>query len=179
MKLDDISNQVKDKVFVQNYTSTQKIDGVEFVELKEFTDCGGTFSELVRVSEGKLEAKDGFNLRQVNYSVMEPGAVKAFHLHYQQDELWFVPPKERLIMGLLDARANSSIEGVQMRFIMGVHKPRLLYIPAGVAHGAANPYIEKASVMYFTNQQFNLSQPDEQRLPWNVLGEDFWQIRKE
>ena len=33
-----------------------------------------------------------------------------------------------------------------------------------------------ATIVYFVNQQFNPADPDERRLPWDILGADFWQM---
>jgi dTDP-4-dehydrorhamnose 3,5-epimerase-like enzyme len=63
-----------------------------------------------------------------------------------------------------------------MRFVMGAGRSRLLLIPRGVAHGAANPWTEVAPMFYFVNQQFSLSEPDERRLPWDAFGADFWEM---
>lgn len=178
MDIKDISSKFASDVTTQDYTPTARIDGVEFIDIKEFADCGGSFSELVRVKTGKITGLTGFDLKQVNYSVIEPGAVKAFHLHYTQSELWFIPPKEKLLIGMIDTRKGSKTKDVSMRFVMGMHKPRLLYIPKGVAHGIGNPYQERSTMIYFANQNFNLDKPDEQRLPWDTLGADFWQIQK-
>lgn len=167
------------KITTQDYTPSPKIDGVEFINLKEFADCGGSFMELLRITNAESEAKTGFTPRQINYSVVQPGSVKAFHLHYQQNEFWFVPPSQRMLMGLYDVRNDSPTKGAVMRFVLGAHQPRLLYIPAGVAHGTANLGITEATIIYITDQQFDLNNLDEQRLPWDALGTDFWVSRKE
>ncbi len=63
-----------------------------------------------------------------------------------------------------------------MRLILGAGKAQLLLIPRGVAHGCANIGAVPSTIVYYVNQQFNLADPDERRLPWNILGEDFWQM---
>jgi dTDP-4-dehydrorhamnose 3,5-epimerase len=108
---------------------------------------------------------------------MEPGTIKAWHLHERQDDLWFVPPQSRLLVGLLDVREGSPSYDVPMRFVMGAGKARLLFIPRGVAHGVANLTQQPASVLYFATEPFNSAHPDEHRLPWDTLGPDFWTIQ--
>jgi len=179
MDQNNVIPEAAPKVTVQDYTPSPKIEGVEFVDLKEFADCGGSFMELMHITDGQCEAKAGFIPRQINYSVVQPGSVKAFHLHYRQNEFWFIPPAQRMLMGLYDVRNDSPSKGVSMRFVLGAHKPRLLYIPAGVAHGTANLGLTENSIIYITDQQFNLEALDEQRLPWDTLGADFWKIKQE
>jgi dTDP-4-dehydrorhamnose 3,5-epimerase-like enzyme len=43
-----------------------------------------------------------------------------------------------------------------------------------VAHGLVNISKKESNMLYFVNQQFNIEDPDEYRLPWDTLGEDFW-----
>jgi dTDP-4-dehydrorhamnose 3,5-epimerase len=109
---------------------------------------------------------------------MLPGTIKAFHLHFNQEDVWFVMPYDRLLIGLFDARENSKTYKQSMRFVMGAGRAQILYLPRGVAHGLANIWQQPANMIYFVNQQFDANQPDEQRLPWDTLGADFWEIKK-
>ncbi|MDO8471582.1 MAG: dTDP-4-dehydrorhamnose 3,5-epimerase family protein [bacterium] len=179
MNSDNVIAKVKDKVTTQDYTPTTQITGVEILELKEFVDDGGSFLELARLQTGLLQAKPDFTVRQINFSLVQPGGIKAFHLHYNQNECWFVPPAQRLLLGLYDVRQDSATAEVTMRLALGGHKARLVFIPAGVAHGVANLENTAGNLIYLADQNFSLEQPDEQRLPYDILGADFWQRRKE
>jgi dTDP-4-dehydrorhamnose 3,5-epimerase len=179
MKLDPtaIGPDFAPKVTTQDYSPTPKIDGVKLIDLRLMVDDGGSFAELVRFAEdGSLEAIPEFTPRQSSYSEVLPGAVKAFHLHFNQEDVWFVPPGDRLLIGLVDARKDSPSYKVSQRFVMGGGRAQLLYIPRGVGHGGANIWQKPAAILYFVNQQFNLADPDERRLPWDILGKDFWQL---
>ena len=164
-------------VTTQQYGGGTKIEGVKILPLNLLTDDGGSFAELVRFDEaGNLEAIPDFKVRQSSYSLVLPGAIKAFHLHFNQDDVWFVPPTDRLLIGLVDARKASPSYKATMRFVMGGGKAQLLYIPRGVGHGGANIGTQPATILYYVNQRFDLSDPDERRLPWDIVGEDFWAI---
>src|SRR5438128_2157045 len=91
---------------LQSYGPGPSIDGVEVVELKRFADDGGTLTELVRLSDGRTAALAGFTLRQINYSELSPGAIKAFHLHTRQTDVWFVPPGDRMLVVLVDVQSD-------------------------------------------------------------------------
>ncbi len=173
-----IGDDYRSQVTVQAYGSGGRIDGVEFIALRHLMDEGGDFMELIRLNEhGALAAKPDMKVTQVNYSRVLPGAIKAFHLHFNQEDVWFVPPTDRLLIGLLDVRAGSPTYQQHMRFILGPGPSRMVYIPRGVAHGAANLWGQPAQIMYFVNQHFSLEEPDERRLPWDVCGADFWTIQ--
>jgi len=172
-----IGDDLHGAVFTQDYSPKPKIEGVRILDLKLMIDDGGTFAELIRLDEnGNLELIPEFKVRQSSYSEMLPGVVKAFHLHYNQEDVWFIPPTDRLLIGLIDARKDSSSYRVTQRFVMGAGKAQLLYIPRGVGHGAANLSQKSTSILYFVNQHFNLQAPDEQRLPWDVVGKEFWEM---
>lgn len=173
----DFSAEVRERITTQQYGGAPKIDGVRVIDLRLMVDDGGSFAELLRVDEtGCIEGVPGFKVRQSSYSLVLPGAIKAFHLHYNQDDVWFVMPTDRLIVGLLDVRKGSPSENASMRVVLGAGKAQILYIPRGVAHGCANIATTPTTIVYFVNQQFNLADPDERRLPWDILGAAFWQM---
>ncbi|MDE3075162.1 MAG: dTDP-4-dehydrorhamnose 3,5-epimerase family protein [Chloroflexota bacterium] len=168
----------RDQLSTQDYSPTKPIAGVEIIELRQSSDEGGDFMELARLSAtGELLAKPGMQVAQINYSRVLPGAVKAFHLHFQQEDVWFVPPTDRLLIGLVDVRQESSTSGQRMRFVLGGSRTRMVHIPRGVAHGAANLWNEPAQLVYLVNQHFSADRPDEHRLPWDLCGADFWTIQ--
>jgi dTDP-4-dehydrorhamnose 3,5-epimerase len=152
---------------------------VQILDLRMFVDDGGSFNELIRLGDdGSVAALPAFRVRQSSYSEVLPGVIKAWHLHDVQDDLWFVPPSQRLLVGLLDVRENSATYKQSMRTILGGGAAKLLYIPAGVAHGAANPWQNPAGLIYYVSSQFDAANPDELRLPWDTLGTEFWQIQQ-
>ncbi len=174
---EDFSPDYWPHVTTQGYGGSPRIDGVRIIDLRLLTDDGGSFAELVRFDEeGNLEAIPEFKVRQSSYSLVLPGAIKAFHLHFNQEDVWFVPPTDRLLVGMIDTRKASPTCGATMRFVMGGGKAQLLYIPRGVGHGGANIGTQPATILYYVNQCFNLQDPDERRLPWDIAGRDFWQI---
>lgn len=174
---DDFGPDFLPHLSTQQYGGGRKIEGVKIIPLNLLTDDGGSFAELVHFDEaGNLEAIPEFKVRQSSYSLVLPGAVKAFHLHYNQEDVWFVPPTDRLLIGLVDARKDSPSYKATMRFVMGGGKAQLLYIPRGVGHGGANIGTQPATILYYVNQRFDLNDPDERRLPWDIVGADFWAI---
>jgi dTDP-4-dehydrorhamnose 3,5-epimerase len=177
LRPDELAPAYAAVVTTQEYTSRPRIDGVQILDLRLMNDDGGSFAELVRFDEqGRLLAIPSFQVRQSSYSLVLPGAIKAFHLHYNQEDVWFVPPTDRLLIGLLDCRKDSPTVGESMRFVMGGGKAQLLYIPRGVAHGGANVGAIPATILYYVNQHFSLDDPDERRVPWDILGADFWEL---
>jgi len=163
---------------LQEYKSTKMIEGVRLIEYDFHADDGGDFHEIARLKNGLVTSLEAFELKQINRSRFNPGLIKAFHLHMRQDEVWAVHPMDRLLVGLLDTRKGSKTKGLHMRLLLGAGKCRMLYIPKGVAHGGMVLDQKPVDVIYLVNQNFSPSEPDEWRLPWNLLGEEFWKITK-
>jgi len=168
------------QISLQDYSKKTIIEGVEILNLKRFNDDGGSFTELGRLSSGIPEALPDFEIKQVNYSEMSPEAIKAFHVHRNQTDVWFVPPRDKILLVLADAREGSETEGVVMRIPLGDFNSRLVKIPPGVAHGCKNVATENGQIIYFVNQVFSADPDisDEGRLPWDYFGTDVWEIEK-
>jgi dTDP-4-dehydrorhamnose 3,5-epimerase len=165
---------------VQDYSAKPMIAGVELVQLRRFNDDGGSMTELGRLQDGVHADLPGFVVRQVNYSVMEPLAIKAFHLHKRQTDVWFVPPSDKILLVLGDVRAGSATQGMVKRIVLGDGNSRLVRIPPGVAHGCRNLRPAAPSlIVYFVDVQFSTgSDCDEGRLPWDHFGAAVWEVER-
>lgn len=170
------SEDAKRAFSVQQYGAAPEIDGVQLVELTRHHDDGGSMTELGRLVGAEHQQLPGFTLRQVNYSEVEPGVIKAFHLHARQTDVWFVPPGDHVLVVLVDVRKGSRTEGVRRRVVLGHGSSRLLRIPPGVAHGARNLGTTTARIVYFTDVHFSAdpAATDEGRLPWDHVGAEIW-----
>ena len=172
--------QAKRVFQMQSYGPRPVIDGVQIADLKRHHDDGGSMTELARLVEGTPEGLAGFTIRQINFSEVEPGAIKAFHLHARQTDVWFVPPTDRLLLVLADVRKGSRTEGTTMRLMLGHGASRLVRIPPGVAHGVRNLGTAAGRIIYFTDVHFSPdpADGDEGRLPWDYLGADVWDVTR-
>ena len=175
-----INAEARAAFFVQDYSGQQSIDGVEIVELKRFNDDGGAITELGRLAAGMHQDLAGFECRQMNYSEVEPGAIKAFHMHHRQTDVWYVPPCDRLLLVLHDCRHDSPTAGATMRFMLGDSRNRLVRIPPGVAHGTRNMAQSTGRIIYMVDVQFSTDPDacDEGRLPWDHLGAEIWEMTR-
>jgi dTDP-4-dehydrorhamnose 3,5-epimerase len=172
----DLTDAAKRAFAIQDYGPAPSIDGVEIADLKRFVDDGGSFLELGRLSHGLHAAFPGFEVRQINYSEMEPGAIKAFHVHRRQTDVWFVPPGDKMLLVLLDVREHSRTRNVQRRLVLGDGSSRLVRIPPGVAHGVKNLAAARGRIIYLVDAHFSAmpEECDEGRLPWDFAGADVW-----
>lgn len=174
----EINAKARQAFSFQAYGAGRKIDGVEIIALRRFNDDGGAITELGRLNAGHHGQAEGFQVRQFNYSEVAPGAIKAYHLHQRQTDVWYVPPHDKILVVLHDCRAGSPSEGVTVRLVLGDGKDQLLRIPPGVAHGCRNIAASMGRIIYMVDVQFSIEPDkcDEGRLPWDHLGAEIWEM---
>lgn len=176
----DIDESVASKIYAQEYGQKPNIEGVKIIQLRNHVGEDGDFSEVLRIAQsGEVEGVPGFKIAQINRTKVYPGTIKGWHLHLKQNDLWYVLASSHVLVGLWDIRKASPTKGIHMRLAMGGGNSHLLFIPKGVAHGAANVSDKKAEIFYFVDQKFDFNNPDEKRLAWNSLGDDFWLPKKD
>lgn len=175
-----ILGHVRKQISVADYSPEKIIDGVKILELTNHIAEDGDLSEIIRLNgNSTLKEFPNFKLAQMIRVKHNPNTVKAWHLHYNQDEVWYVAPSDHLFVGLWDIREKSKTAKLTMRVVLGGTGSQLLYIPRGVAHGSAN-FIQKSVDLYsLLNRQFDPKKPDEMRLAWDSLGKEFWQPLKD
>jgi dTDP-4-dehydrorhamnose 3,5-epimerase len=179
LTVSDISTDLQKGIFVQDYSKKTVIEGVKIVEIKRMAGEDGTFEDLLRLdTSGHLELFPEIQVRQINRSKLLPGSIKAWHLHFKQEDVWYVAPDDHMILGLWDTREKSATKGKTMKVTMGNGTSKIVVVPRGVAHGVVNVASTPGSVFYFVNNQFNLANADEQRLKWDALGASFWDVEK-
>lgn len=135
-----------------------RIEGATVTDLVTHRDERGFFREIVRVTSDIFE--EGFG--QWSHSLMHPGVIKAWHVHQRQIDWWYVASGV-LKVALHDLRKESSTYRVTAELLLGEnYPPRLLKIPAGVAHGCrclSGP----ANLFYITSRIYDPE--DEGRIP--------------
>lgn len=179
LTLDDIDEQHRGQIYVQDYSAKPQIAGVKIVQIKNYVSEDGDFSEVLRLEDGAIVGVPEMKVVQVNRSKLLPGSVKGWHLHFEQDEIFYLPPSDSLLVGLWDLRKDSETRGVTMKLTLGAGQSFLLYFPRGVAHGMANISGEATDLFYFVSNKFDPAKPDERRLPWDSLGADFWTPKRD
>jgi dTDP-4-dehydrorhamnose 3,5-epimerase len=165
----------------QDYGKKVPIEGVSVQSIRRFVEDGGSMTELSRFAGGSPDPFPEFALAQINYSTLQPGVLKAFHVHHRQTDIWFVPPEDRVLLVLVDVRAGSPTEKTVTKMVLGDGQSTLVRIPPGVAHGCRNLGAATARIVYMTDLRFSADPEatDEGRLPWDLVGADVWEPSKE
>jgi dTDP-4-dehydrorhamnose 3,5-epimerase len=133
----------------------ERLDGVLTVQLQRFDDARGFFMERyngARFSQAGLPA----TFCQDNHSRSAPRVIRG--LHFQTD-----PPQGKLVGVIrgriwdvvVDIRPHSDTYGCHLATELNGEDGRLLWIPAGMAHGFCVLGDEPADVVYKVDQPYN------------------------
>ena len=148
------------------------IHDVIIKKLITHSDDRGYFREVVREDENLLR-----HFGQSSVTKTYPGVIKAFHWHYQQDDVWYVVDGSARVV-LYDRRPDSPTLGVTQVVYAGEDNPVVIVIPIGVAHGYQVLGNKPVILFYHVTQAYDPKQPDEQRIPFDdpQIGFD-WSIQ--
>jgi len=154
--------------------SKQLIEGVLVQPYAQWPDDRGYFLEVARLKQG-LSAGFPPETTQISAALSYPGAIKAFHYHLHQTDIW-VPAQGMFQVALVDLRAGSATFGVKNTMYVGQMRPWQILIPPGVGHGYKVIGIHPAMLVYLTDRLYNPE--DEGRIPYDEAGIGYdWELQ--
>jgi dTDP-4-dehydrorhamnose 3,5-epimerase len=154
----------------QNIYKAPTIEGVVLKDLNVLLDGRGDVIELW--SRPWVE-KEGFEIPNHCYqSSTDYGVTKCWHLHAIHTDQ-FTVTRGKIQVVLVDIREGSPTFGHVNSIFMGVEKPRLLKIPAGIMHGWK--CLSQPEVLVVNFQTHTYDAADELKFEWNVVLEDVWE----
>ena len=139
------------------------IEGVRIQPVKLHPDDRGYFLEVLRAGQGVVSGCDP-NTMQVSAAWNYPGAIKAFHYHLRQTDL-FTPVVGLLQVALVDLRRGSPTFGRRNTIYAGPLQLWQVLIPPAVGHGYKVLGVEPALLVYATDRFYDPQ--DEGRIPYN------------
>jgi dTDP-4-dehydrorhamnose 3,5-epimerase len=111
-----------------------RIDGVVWRPLVKYYDARGWLCELFRRDEIPAE----FYPAMAYISLTDTGVARGPHEHADQADCFcFLGPSSFKVY-LWDARPHSPTRGARQSEVVGVERPMLLIVPAGVVHAYQN-----------------------------------------
>lgn len=164
------------KLYHQTYDKVEGIGGVHLAKASTYADdFGGWFKEVIRLDDkgrhlALMEAGITFRPIQANTSYLAPKTKRFWHIHPSQNEIWTT--NGTILLGLIDLRTDSPTLNRKMKVILSADK--MIYIPAGVAHGFMNPTLEAVTLNYFTDEYFVADENTQEcRIDPDTLSYDF------
>ena len=105
---------------------------------------------------------------QVNYSILYPGIIKAWHRHEHQDDYFCI------LKGMAQVGIYSDENGPE-KFFIGEHNPAVVRVKAGEWHGLTAVGNEPCGLLYLVTKKFNPAEPDEERAgPFEFVEKEWW-----
>ena len=136
------------------------IHGVALREVKNVPKYSGLLTEIYR-SDWNLES--GL-IDQVFQVCLGPGAISEWHMHqYTTDRIFINQGMIQVV--LYDGRKNSATFGRINEFKLGVYRPGLIIVPAGVWHAVRNIVNETSCLLNLVDKAYQYEDPDHWRLP--------------
>lgn len=108
---------------------------------------------------------------QLNYSVMYPSVIKAWHYHQKQTDFWLC------LHGHLKIGIHRESDKQSWLAVIGEKNPAVAIIPPPLWHGAATVGPQSAGLLYYVTQQYDPANPDEQRQPHDAVKGFPWQTQ--
>jgi dTDP-4-dehydrorhamnose 3,5-epimerase len=116
------------------------IDGVEIIPLRTIPDERGMVRHMMKSTDPHFH---GFG--EIYFSVIFPGAIKAWHMHRKM-ELNYAVISGNIKLVLHDARKGSPTQRETQEIFLGEENYVLVKVPPGVVNGFAAIGTEKAIV---------------------------------
>jgi dTDP-4-dehydrorhamnose 3,5-epimerase len=135
-----------------------------FVPASVYADERGW--SIMNQMQGVMSAKG-----QVNYSVMYPGVIKAWHRHKLQTDFWMC------LMGNLKVGVHREGDGQTWLGMIGEKRPGIMVIPPTLWHGAATVGPGSAGLLYYVTHAYNVESPDEERRGYDGIAGFPWGVR--
>jgi dTDP-4-dehydrorhamnose 3,5-epimerase len=107
---------------------------------------------------------------QINYSVVYPYAIKAWHRHDKQTDMWLC------LHGHIKVGIHREEDDTFWSSVMGEKRPGVMIIPPPLWHGMSTVGDEQAGLLYYVTRQYNANEPDEIRRPFDAVADFPWGI---
>lgn len=106
---------------------------------------------------------------QINFSILYPGIVKAWHRHKLQTDYFCV------VTGNARIALFDEIIGIFHTHFTGEHNPKIVIAHPGIWHGYTPIGDTPCGLLYYTTEKYNPEEPDEERTSWDSFGYD-WSV---
>jgi len=152
-----------------------EIEGIKLIELKAHHDARGFFIERFNF---EIFKKQGLptNFKQDNHSRSRPKVIRGLHFQHNEPQGKLVGVIRGKIWDLaVDLRQNSKTFGKYVSVELSEENQRVLWLPAGFAHGfcvlgeSEADVLYKVDVPYNAKGEFGIKWNDSQlNIPWPI-----------
>lgn len=108
---------------------------------------------------------------QINFAVIYPSVVKAWHRHHKQTDFWIC------LTGNIKVGVHCEQTGRSWLDIIGEKRPGVMIIPPPLWHGLATVGSASAGLLYYVTRRYDPNNPDEDRRPYDSVEGFPWAVR--
>lgn len=146
------------------------IDGVQVRPLRQICDERGKVMHMLRADDPQFE-----RFGEIYFSVVYPGAIKAWHLHREM-ALNYAVPVGNVKLVLFDDREGSPTRGELMELFSGPDDYQLIHVPARVWNGfkgigAAPALVANCATVAHSKDEIVRLDPFSKQIPYD------WSLR--
>ena len=106
---------------------------------------------------------------QINFSLMYPLVIKAWHRHQKQTDFWLC------VSGHIRVGVHRD-DGRTWQLITGQMCPGVMVVPPPLWHGASTVGDQPAGLLYYVTQAYDPASPDEERRPFDSVPGFSWSV---
>lgn len=139
--------------------------GVKVLTPKMNNDERGFVSEIFRSDWNKFFGND--TPKQINVSKSNPGIIRAWHRHQNNQIDFFTVLKGTMKICVYDDDKQSKTCGKLVEIIASENKLQVVKVPGNFWHGTKTIGDKPSYTIYFINNLYNYENPDEQRMSYD------------
>ncbi|RMH56161.1 MAG: dTDP-4-dehydrorhamnose 3,5-epimerase [Candidatus Hydrogenedentota bacterium] len=142
------------------------IEGVKITPLKQFHDERGKVMHMMRCDREPFE-----KFGEIYFSVVEPGAIKGWHIHKEMT-LNYAVPVGKIKFVLFDDRPDSSTRGELAELFLGPENYLLVTVPPMVWNGfkglgAIPSLVANCATVPHSPDEIDRLDPFSERIPYD------------
>ena len=162
MKL--LSPRMFDGPITDAYDAARRGDEPIFVPAAIYSDDRGW--SLMNQLQGVLTPQG-----QINFSMMYPNVIKAWHRHRRQTDFWLC------VVGNLKVGVHCDKSGRTWLATIGEKRPGVMIVPPPLWHGCASIGHAPAGLLYYVTCAYDPENPDEDRRAFDSVEGFPWGVR--
>lgn len=141
------------------------LPGIDVFTLNQSVDERGSFCEVLRADWESFFRND--KISQINLSISHPGTIRAWHRHSKNQIDYLLVLEGSMKIAAYDDNPSSKTFQLMDEIILSSAIPTLARVPGNYWHGTKTLGQSQSKVLYFINNLYDYSKPDEERRPWN------------
>jgi dTDP-4-dehydrorhamnose 3,5-epimerase len=150
---------------MQSQTQRFELDGIQVMDIKKNPDERGFFAEAARKDWLDLFGEKWIS--QANLSQSYPGIIRAWHRHARGQIDYFIVLQGAMKIVAYDGNENSTTHGKLVELVASGERLQIVKVPGHYWHGTKTIGDRPSLTIYFVNNLYDYTSPDEERRPWN------------